>query len=120
MVANGYAGSGGDLLPYMFKKRQLGPVVGTTTNGILVGIYNYPVLMDGGTVTAPRLGIFSTEGKWVVENEGVAPDVEVEELPKDVIAGKDPQLEKAVELAMKQLKPRTEVKAPKDPVRAVN
>jgi tricorn protease len=120
MVANGYAGSGGDLLPYMFKKRQMGPVVGTTTNGILVGIYNYPVLMDGGSVTAPRLGIFSTEGKWVVENEGVAPDVEVEELPKDVIAGKDPQLEKAVELAMKQLKPRTEVKAPKDPVRAVN
>ena len=93
--------------------------MGTTTNGILVGIYNYPVLMDGGTVTAPRLGIFSTEGKWIIENEGVTPDVEVEQTPKDVINGKDPQLEKAVELVVKQLGPKKEIKAPPPPVRAV-
>jgi tricorn protease len=119
MVANGYAGSGGDLLPFLFKEKKLGPVVGTTTHGILVGIYNYPVLMDGGTVTAPRLGIFSKDGKWIIENEGVAPDVEVEQLPKEVIAGRDPQLEKAVDLVMKQLTPKKEVKAPPPPVRAV-
>ena len=119
MVMNGYAGSGGDLLPFLFKQKKLGPLVGTTTNGILVGIYNYPVLMDGGTVTAPRLGIFSTEGKWIIENEGVTPDVEVEQTPKDVINGKDPQLEKAVELVVKQLGPKKEIKAPPPPVRAV-
>ena len=119
MVTNGYAGSGGDLMPFLFREKKLGPLVGTTTHGILVGIYNYPVLMDGGTVTAPRLGIFSKDGKWIIENEGVAPDVEVEQMPKDVIAGRDPQLEKAVELVMKQLAPKKEIKAPPPPVRAV-
>lgn len=119
MITNGYAGSGGDLMPYLFRQKKLGPLVGTTTNGILVGIYNYPVLMDGGTITAPRLGIFSTDGKWIIENEGVAPDVEVEQTPKEVIAGRDPQLEKAVELVVKQLGPKKEVKAPAPPVRAV-
>jgi tricorn protease len=119
MVTNGYAGSGGDLMPYLFRQKKLGPLVGTTTHGILVGIYNYPVLMDGGTVTAPRLGIFSTDGKWIIENEGVAPDVEVEQTPKEVINGKDPQLEKAVDLVFKQLGPKKEIKAPPPPVRAV-
>ena len=120
MVTNGYAGSGGDLLPFLFREKKMGPLVGTTTNGILVGIYNYPVLMDGGSVTAPRLGIFSKDGKWIIENEGVAPDVEVEQMPKDVIAGRDPQLEKAVELVVSKLTPRKEIKAPPPPVRAVN
>lgn len=120
MITNEYAASGGDLMPYMFKLKKLGTLVGTRTLGILVGIYNYPVLMDGGTMTAPRLGIFSKEGQWVVENEGVTPDVTVEMTPKDVIAGKDPQLEKAVEVLMKQLPAHKEVKAPKDPVRAAN
>ena len=119
MVMNGYAASGGDLLPFLFRQKKLGPLVGTTTHGILVGVYNYPVLMDGGSVTAPRLGIFSTDGKWIIENEGVAPDVEVEQTPKDVINGRDPQLEKAVELVVKQLGPKKEIKAPPPPVRAV-
>lgn len=120
MITNEYAASGGDLMPYMFKLKKVGTLVGTRTMGILVGIYNYPVLMDGGTMTAPRLGIFSKEGKWVVENEGISPDVEVEMMPKDVIAGKDPQLEKAVDVLMKQLTPRKEIKAPKDPVRVAD
>ena len=120
MVMNGYAGSGGDLLPFLFREKKMGPLVGTTTNGILVGIYNYPVLMDGGAVTAPRLGIFSKDGKWIIENEGVHPDVEVEQMPKDVIAGRDPQLEKAVELVVAKLGTRKEIKAPPPPVRAVS
>lgn len=117
MLINGYAASGGDLLPYLFKQKKLGPLVGTTTMGILVGIYNYPELMDGGSVTAPRLGIFSKDGKYIIENEGVAADVEVEMNPADVIRGRDPQLEKAVELLMKDIKP-TKIIVPKDPVRA--
>jgi tricorn protease len=118
MIMNGYAGSGGDLMPFLFREKKLGPLVGTTTMGILVGIYNYPTLMDGGYVTAPRLGIFSKDGKWIIENEGVTPDVEVEMTPADVIAGKDPQLEKAVELLMKEVKKTGDVSIPKAPVRA--
>lgn len=118
MITNGYAGSGGDLMPFMFHEKKLGPLVGTTTMGILVGIYNYPQLMDGGFVTAPRLGIFSKDGKWIIENKGVEPDVEVEMTPADVIAGKDPQLEKTVELLMKELKDAPAVKKPAGPVRA--
>ena len=117
MITNEYAASGGDLMPYMFKLKKVGTLVGKRTLGILVGIYNYPVLMDGGTMTAPRLGIFSKEGNWVVENEGITPDIEVEMTPKEVIAGKDPQLEKAVEVLMKQLTPHKEIKAPKDPIK---
>ena len=71
MVTDETAGSGGDLLPWMFRKFALGPIVGKRTWGGLVGILGYPVLMDGGTVTAPNLAIFTDEG-WVVENEGVA------------------------------------------------
>jgi len=118
MVTDETAGSGGDLLPWMFRKFQLGPIVGKRTWGGLVGILGYPVLMDGGTVTAPNLAIFTDEG-WVVENEGVAPDIEVEQTPADVIAGRDPQLDRAIKEALDALA-RHPVKAPtrpKDPVR---
>jgi tricorn protease len=81
----------------------LGTLVGKRTWGGLVGIYDYPVLMDGGFVTAPRLAIFSPDGEWEVENEGVAPDIEVEMTPKLVIEGRDPQLEKAIELILHAL-----------------
>jgi len=118
MVTNGYAGSGGDLMPFLFREKKMGQLVGTTTMGILVGIYSYPPLMDGGYVTAPRLGIFSKDGKWIIENEGVSPDVEVEMTPAEVIAGKDPQLEKAVELLMKDVKKTPDVTIPKAPLRA--
>lgn len=118
MITNSYAGSGGDLMPFMFREKKLGTLVGTTTMGILVGIYNYPQLMDGGSVTAPRLGIFSKDGKWIIENEGVKPDVQIEMMPADVLAGKDLQLEKTVELLMKELKEAPAVKNPVGPVRA--
>jgi tricorn protease len=68
-----------------------------------VGIYDYPVLMDGGRVTAPRMAIFSPDNEWEVENVGVPPDVEVEQTPKLVIAGRDPQLEAAVEIVLAEL-----------------
>jgi tricorn protease len=119
MIINEYAASGGDLMPFLFKKKNLGKLVGKTTLGILVGIYGYPTLMDGGFVTAPRFGIFSKDREWIIENEGVHPDVEVEMTPKKVINGEDPQLQKAVEVIMKQLedKEKEEVKKPDPPVR---
>jgi tricorn protease len=116
MITNEYAASGGDLMPFLFREKKLGKLVGKTTLGILVGIYNYPVLIDGGSVTAPRLGIFDKNGKWIVENEGIAPDIEVEMTPKEVIKGKDPQLDKAVEVLLEELKTKTVPRITTNPV----
>jgi tricorn protease len=104
MITNMYAGSGGDALPWYFRDAKLGPIVGTRTWGGLVGIYDYPALMDGGGVTAPRVAFYNRTGDWDVENHGVAPDYEVEITPKDWASGHDPQLEKAVALVMDSLK----------------
>jgi tricorn protease len=104
MIVNEMAGSGGDLMPYMFKRRKIGPLVGTRTWGGLVHTADTPQFVDGGSMIAPRGGFFTREGQWAVENEGTAPDIDVENWPKDVIAGKDPQLERAVEEAMRLLK----------------
>jgi tricorn protease len=104
MIIDETAGSGGDLLPWMFRKFKVGPLIGQRTWGGLVGILGFPVLMDGGNITAPNLAIWTPEEGWVVENEGVAPDIEVEQTPADVIAGRDPQLEKAIEVVMAELK----------------
>ena len=103
MLINMYAGSGGDWLPWMFQRRKLGPLVGTRTWGGLVGISGYPPLMDGGGVTAASFGVMDETGHWAVENVGVTPDVEVAPMPTDVVAGRDPQLEKAVALALEAL-----------------
>ncbi|MBN1580405.1 MAG: PD40 domain-containing protein [Anaerolineae bacterium] len=114
MIVNEYAGSGGDAMPLFFRRRGLGKLVGKRTWGGLIGIYDYPVLMDGGMVTAPRMAIFSPDNEWEVENVGISPDIEVEMTPKLVIAGRDPQLEKAVEIVLAELavNPPTEVKRP--------
>jgi len=121
MLIDETAGSGGDLLPWMFHKFQLGPLIGKRTWGGLVGTLGFPVLMDGGTVTAPNLAIWTPEGGWVVENVGVPPDIEVEQTPADVIAGRDPQLEKAIQVVMEELKknPPKEPKRPPYPVRGL-
>ena len=104
MIVNEMAGSGGDLMPYMFKRRKIGPLVGMRTWGGLVHTADTPQFIDGGSMIAPRGGFFTRDGKWAVENEGTAPDIEVENWPKDVIAGRDPQLERAVDEALKLLK----------------
>jgi tricorn protease len=104
MIINEFAGSGGDMMPWMFRYTKTGTLVGKRTWGGLVGISQYPALMDGGSVTAPNFGFFNPEGRWDVENKGVAPDVEVELDPKLVREGHDPQLERAVAIAMQQLK----------------
>ncbi|WP_204345800.1 S41 family peptidase [Psychroserpens algicola] len=104
MIINERAGSGGDLLPYMFKKANLGLLVGTRTWGGLVGTWDTPRFIDGGRMVAPRGGFYDVDGNWAVEGVGVAPDIEVIQHPKLVLEGKDPQLERAVEEALKQLK----------------
>jgi tricorn protease len=115
MIINEMAGSGGDLMPYMFKRRKIGPLIGKRTWGGLVHTADTPPFVDGGSMIAPRGGFFTRDGKWAVENEGVGPDVDVENWPKDVIAGKDPQLERAVQEAMRLLKERPVDRAPKEP-----
>jgi tricorn protease len=104
MLINQSSGSGGDAMPWYFKKAGIGKLVGTRTWGGLVGIGGYPTLLDGGSVTAPRYAIYGLNGEWEVENHGIAPDVPVEELPKDVAAGHDRQLETGVQLVLDELK----------------
>jgi tricorn protease len=104
MIINEYSSSGGDALPFYFRETNIGPLVGKRTWGGLVGIYGEPVLMDGGQVTAPRVAFFSPKGEWEVENRGVAPDIEVDLDPQAWRAGRDPQLEKAVEVVMETLR----------------
>jgi tricorn protease len=103
MIINEMAGSGGDYLPYLFRKMDIGPIVGTRTWGGLVGIWGTPPLIDGGGITAPRGGFFTTDGEWAIEGEGVAPDIEVEMTPRLVEQGQDPQLRRAVEEGLRLL-----------------
>ena len=103
MLINERAGSGGDLLPYMFHAKELGPLIGTRTWGGLVGTWDTPRFIDGGRMVAPRGGFFDVDGKWAVEGEGVAPDIEVIQEPSEVIKGRDPQLERGITEALRLL-----------------
>jgi tricorn protease len=118
MIIDETAGSGGDMLPWMFRKFKVGTLVGKRTWGGLVGVLGFPEFIDGGSVTAPNVAIWTEDG-FVVENVGVPPDIEVEQWPAEVIKGKDPQLEKAIEVALKKLKenPPVEPIRPPFPVR---
>ncbi|HZZ64500.1 MAG TPA: PDZ domain-containing protein, partial [Candidatus Baltobacteraceae bacterium] len=104
MIINQFAGSGGDAMPWYFRKAKLGPLVGVRTWGGLVGIGGYPALLDGGSVTAPRVAIGGLHGRWEVEGQGIPPDIEVWQDPAQVRAGRDPQLEAAVSTAMRMLR----------------
>jgi tricorn protease len=104
MIINEMAGSGGDALPWYFRKAGIGPLVGKNTWGGLIGIGGYPELLDGGGVTAPRWALYGLNGDWEVENHGIAPDYDVDYDPAAVRQGHDPQLEKAVEVALQLLK----------------
>jgi tricorn protease len=104
MIINEMSGSGGDALPWYFRKAGLGTLVGKKTWGGLVGIGGYPQLIDGGHVTAPRAAIYGLYGDWEVENRGIAPDVEVDLDPAAYREGHDAQLDKAIEVVMQQLK----------------
>ncbi|MBN1133136.1 MAG: hypothetical protein JXA39_08705, partial [Bacteroidales bacterium] len=103
-LTNRYAGSGGDLLPYEFKWFNMGPVIGTRTWGGLVGVSMFIELMDGSTLTAPDYRIYNEKGEWVVENEGVEPDIVVEQNSLELSKGIDTQLMSAVEVLMQKIR----------------
>jgi tricorn protease len=115
MVINESAGSGGDALPYYFRLRKIGPLVGTRTWGGLVGTLGTPSTIDGGGITAPSLAFYDLNGRWSVENEGVAPDVEVDYTPALVAKGHDPQLERAVQEGLRLLAANPVRRVPRPP-----
>jgi tricorn protease len=113
MLINESAGSGGDALPYYFRLRKIGPLIGTKTWGGLVGTLGVPATIDGGGITAPTLAFYNTKGEWDVENIGVAPDIEVAYTAAEVLKGRDPQLERAVEEALKLIQQNPMRKTPR-------
>jgi tricorn protease len=120
MLVNGWSGSGGDCFPFYFQKAGLGPLIGTRTWGGLIGITGAPPLIDGGSVTVPTFGIYSTKGEWIIEGHGVDPDITVVDDPTVMAKGGDPQLERAIQEVLQQLKtnPPPDVHKPKYPLRA--
>ncbi len=117
MLINGYAASGGDALPYYFRLNRLGKLIGTRTWGGLIGISGNPTGVDGGGILYPVFRFYDTQGNWAVENEGVAPDIEVLDLPEELRQGRDPSLMRAVDELLKELKERpwTHPKPPTPP-----
>ena len=117
MIVNQFAGSGGDAMPWYFRRAGVGKLIGERTWGGLVGLNGYPALMDGGMVMAPSIAIWNPNGTFDIENRGVTPDIEVDLDPAAVRQGHDPQLEKAVEVVMQELRenPRPALKHPAFP-----
>jgi tricorn protease len=120
MLINGYSSSGGDAFPYYFKKKGLGTLIGTRTWGGLVGISGNASLVDGGSISVPRFGIYDENGEWIIEGIGVYPDIEVVDRPEQLAKGEDPSIEKAVEVLLKQLEenPAKKVITPEPPDRS--
>ena len=114
-VTNAYAASDGDIFSYYFKKYHLGPLIGMRTWGGVRGIRGYITLLDGGYVTRPEFSVYGLDSKWVVENYGVAPDIEVDNTPDLVMKGQDPQLERAIEEVMKAIKAHPKHLPPRPP-----
>jgi len=114
-VTNHMAASDGDFFSYFFKQYKLGPLIGTRTWGGVRGIRGEMPLMDGGYITRPEFSLSSLDSKWLIENRGVAPDIEVDNPPDMVVKGQDPQLEKAVQMLMEQIKASPKKLAPRPP-----
>jgi tricorn protease len=103
-LTNKYAGSGGDMLPFEFREMDMGPVIGTRTWGGLVGVSQFIPLVDGGMLTAPDYRIYDKQGKWIIENEGVNPDIRVELNSSEMSKGRDDQLRKGIEVIMEKIR----------------
>jgi tricorn protease len=117
-ILNENSASDGDIFPYMFRQAGLGPLVGKRSWGGVVGITNRGTLIDGGVVNVPEFALTDTNGQYVIEGYGVDPDIDVDNDPRSVLAGRDPQLERAVQEVMNKLaKPVTLPKRPADPVK---
>jgi tricorn protease len=121
MVAllNENSSSDGDIFPAMFREAKLGPLIGKRSWGGTIGITNHGQLVDGGTVNVPEFGFANAKGEWIIEGHGVDPDIEVDNDPRAVIQGKDPQLERAVAEVLARMKttPAKWPARPADPVK---
>lgn len=102
-ITNQYAASDGDIFSEFFKIYKLGPLIGERTWGGVRGIRGEIFLIDGGYITRPEFSEYNLQSKWVVENRGVVPDIEVDNRPDDVVRGKDAQLERAIQEVMKRI-----------------
>ena len=120
MLINGYSSSGGDCLPYFFRKTGEGLLIGTRTWGGLVGINENSMLIDGGSLNVPSFGIYDEKGNWIIEGEGVSPDIEVVDRPEEMVKGEDACIAKAVEVLLKKLQenPTKKVPTPVEPDRS--
>jgi tricorn protease len=118
-VMNENSASDGDIFPAMFQEAGLGPLIGKRTWGGVIGISGRGPLIDGGQVFVPEFGFLSKDGEWIIEGWGVEPDIEVENDPKSLLEGRDPQLERAVEEVLRRIEadPRRLPERPADPVR---
>jgi tricorn protease len=115
-ITNQYAASDGDIFSEFFKIYRLGPLIGERTWGGVRGIRGMMPLIDGGSVSRPEFSLYGLDSKWIVENRGVAPDIEVDNRPDDVVRGKDAQLDRAIQEVMKQIEahPKTLPPVPPD------
>ena len=114
-ITNQYAASDGDIFSEFFKVYKLGPLIGERTWGGVRGIRGEFALIDGGYITRPEFARYDLNSKWVVENRGVAPDIEVDNRPDDVVHGKDAQLDRAIQEVMKQIEASPKKLAPRPP-----
>jgi tricorn protease len=114
-ITNHYAASDGDIFSYLFKYYKLGPLIGERTWGGVRGIRGDMPLMDGGYITRPEFAMYGLDSKWLIENHGVQPDIVVENRPEQVVSGKDPQLEKAIEVVMKSIQDNPKTLPPPPP-----
>ena len=119
MLINGLSSSGGDALPYYFRKLGLGKLIGTRTWGGLIGLSGNPSLVDNGAMLAATFRFLDTNGQWDVEDVGVVPDIEVIDRPELIAAGRDPGIERAVQELLAELEknPPRPVTAPPSPTR---
>lgn len=112
MLINGWAGSGGDGLPWAFQELKAGPIVGERTLGILVGPATGHRLIDGGGITVPGARLYDNDGHWFWEGEGVRPDIKVWDDPNLLVQGRDPQMERVVEEVLKLIDTKPAMKTP--------
>jgi len=114
-VTNHYAASDGDFFSYFFKQYKLGPLIGERTWGGVRGIRGNINLIDGGYVTRPEFALYGLDSKWLIENKGVQPEIVIENRPDLVVKGQDPQLEKAIEMVMKEIQANPKKLPPRPP-----
>jgi tricorn protease len=113
-ISNHYSASDSDFFSYFFKQYKLGPVIGQRTWGGVRGMHRYP-LIDGGYIIPSVFSLYGLDSQWIIENHGVEPDIKVDNLPGQVMDGHDPQLEKAIEVVLEEIRKHPKKLPPRPP-----